>query len=164
MIIDLKRLFKDRDAKMDIDYSFSIEKVDIDGFYPFVSPVSAKGKLKNYAGSVELTVDLSYDFYMPCSRCMEETLTKQNLKVHHALVRENCEDMEDFYLTVEDSVDMDELLYQDIILNLPVKYICKDDCRGICSSCGANLNKENCSCEKGEVQNAFSSLKALLED
>lgn len=164
MIIDLKQLLKSKECKTEIDYSFSIKDEEIDGIKPFVSDVKAKGELRPYAGSLELQVELSYDFLMPCSRCMEETLSHKTLSVRHALVKEDCENDDDFYIQVENIVDLDELFFQEIILNLPIVYICKDDCRGICPKCGVNLNNKNCSCETGEVKTAFSGLKALLEN
>ncbi len=164
MIIDLKGFFRNKDSKLNIDYSFSLENEVIDGVKPFVSPILVKGDILGKSAAPELMLELNYDFLVPCNRCMEDSLAHVNLKVHHALVKEDMDDDDDFYVKVGDTLDLDELLYQEIILNLPVKIICNDNCRGICPTCGANLNLKNCNCDIGEPDSRFASLKDLLQN
>lgn len=163
MQINLKKLFLNEGASESFNYSFSMENVEVDGVKPFISPVLAKGQFRNYAGSVELEAQLEYDFSMPCHRCMEETLTHFDQSLKHALVRQLSEDDNDSYIQVEEVLDLDELFYADILLELPVKYICKEDCRGICPTCGINLNLNSCNCSKSHTDPRLDALKALLE-
>lgn len=166
MIINLKKFFSGDDVSIDIDYSFSIKDVEVDGCFPFVSPVRVKGKLTAFAGSAELEAVLEYDFSMPCNRCMEQTLTKFSQKVSHNLVRTlNSEEDSDSYIQVENElIDLDELLYSDIILELPVKYICKQDCKGLCPHCGVNLNKQSCHCSDNQTDPRLEILKKLIDN
>ena len=166
MRIDLKRFFSNEDVSQEINYSFELKDVEIDGYKPFVSPVKVKGVLRSFAGSAELDAELSYDFSMPCNRCMEETLKNCKLKVSHTLVRTlNNEADNDSYIQVENGpFDFDELFYSDIILELPVKYICKEDCKGICPKCGANLNYNSCNCSESQVDPRLEALKQLIDN
>lgn len=169
MRIILKKFFSGENVSQSVDYSFDLSHVEIDGAYPFISPVKAKGEIKSFAGSAELEVELSFDFQMPCHRCMEETLTKWNLKVSHTLVRSLSEEktnskLEDKYIEVENQeIDLDELFYADILLQLPVKYVCKEDCKGLCSMCGKNLNTETCNCSRSQIDPRLEVLKQLIE-
>lgn len=163
MQIDLTRFFKLDKEQMLLDHSFSMESVDVDGFKPFISPITVKGSISSHASSVELVADINYDFSMPCNRCMEEFSSHKTLTVKHLLVKKLCDAYDDRYVEVEDELDLEELIYSDIILDLPIKYICKDDCRGICPQCGANLNIDNCNCNKSEIDPRLEALKALLD-
>ncbi len=150
-------------AVLDIDYSFSLKEVEIDGYYPFVSDILAKGQLKPGIDSAKLRVELSYDFCMPCNRCMEDAFKKCETVVSHTLVTSLCEEDNLSYIQVEDELDLNELLYSDIILELPTKYICKEDCKGLCSQCGKNLNSESCDCKKNQLDPRLEALKSLIE-
>ena len=164
MQIGLKKFFSGEDLSQAVDYSFDLSQVEVDGFYPFISPVTVRGTLCSRAGSVLLEAQLSYDFSMPCNRCMEETLTHREVPVSHVLVRALQEDDGDSYIEVEgDSIDLDELFYADIMLELPSKYVCKEDCKGLCPSCGKNLNQGPCSCSESQIDPRLEVLKKLID-
>ena len=58
-------------------------------------------------------------------------------------------------------VEVDQLVAEQIFLALPVKVLCREDCRGICPGCGANLNEEACRCKAGSTQSPFAKLKLI---
>lgn len=57
-----------------------------------------------------------------------------------------------------DSVDLDELVREQILLALPSRNLCREDCKGLCQKCGANLNAGQCSCEQGETDPRWAAL------
>ena len=61
-------------------------------------------------------------------------------------------------------IDLTESIREDIILSLPQKILCKDECAGVCVQCGQNLNEKQCSCTKPEADNPFSALDSLKID
>jgi uncharacterized protein len=61
------------------------------------------------------------------------------------LVQEDSDDV--LYFSKEDNeIDLNSLFRELIFLEKQIKSICKDDCKGLCSNCGTNLNEGNCSC------------------
>jgi uncharacterized protein len=58
-------------------------------------------------------------------------------------------------------IDLGEDVRQYTILALPPKMLCGDDCAGLCPSCGTNLNKKTCQCQKEEVDSRWSGLQKL---
>lgn len=60
-----------------------------------------------------------------------------------------------------DAVDLDELVREQILLALPSRHLCREDCKGLCQKCGANLNESECSCEQGEVDPRWAALADL---
>jgi uncharacterized protein len=57
-----------------------------------------------------------------------------------------------------DSVDLDELVREQILLALPSRNLCREECSGLCQKCGANLNEGQCSCEQGETDPRWAAL------
>lgn len=57
-----------------------------------------------------------------------------------------------------DSVDLDQLVREQILLALPSRNLCSEDCKGLCQKCGANLNAGDCSCEQGETDPRWAAL------
>ena len=61
-------------------------------------------------------------------------------------------------------LNLDELLRQSILLALPVKPLCQDDCQGLCPHCGHNLNESACACQPEGVNPRLAALRHLLEE
>ena len=59
-------------------------------------------------------------------------------------------------------LDVDELVYSEILVNWPLRVLCKEDCKGLCSVCGANKNVENCSCLDYDVDVRLAKLRELF--
>ncbi len=58
-------------------------------------------------------------------------------------------------------IDVDQLVAEQIFLALPVKVLCSEECKGICTGCGANLNEEACRCKTDSIRSPFSKLKSI---
>ena len=59
-------------------------------------------------------------------------------------------------------LDLDELLTEDLLLDVPSKFLCSPDCKGLCPSCGKNLNHGDCDCQQDTVDPRLAILKELL--
>ena len=58
-------------------------------------------------------------------------------------------------------LDLDELMREQLLLSLPEKRLCKEDCAGLCPQCGANRNEVACGCERNPGDSPFAALAAL---
>ncbi len=72
--------------------------------------------------------------------------------------------LDDYIETPDFTLELDEVVISDIILHYPQKYLCKDDCRGLCPKCGKNLNEGDCGCDRTQVDSRLEILKQLMED
>jgi uncharacterized protein len=63
-----------------------------------------------------------------------------------------------------DAVDLDELVREQILLALPSRHLCREDCKGLCQKCGADLNRNQCSCEQGETDPRWAALADLKRE
>lgn len=88
---------------------------------------------------------------IPCDRCLENVSVDIPLQFKRKLDmkltdEERIHDLdESSYLTGMD-LDVDRLVYLEVLMNWPLKVLCKEDCKGICSQCGKNLNEGSCDC------------------
>jgi uncharacterized protein len=164
MIIDLESIFNVEGLSADLDYQIDMSGEELDGAFPFKTPVSVKGRVANSTGIVEINAEASYELTVACSRCARETVHKMNTEICHTLVRQVEDENNDDFLTVTDlRYDLDPLVREDILLSMPYKFLCADDCKGLCPKCGKNLNEGPCSC-KPETDPRLEALKQLLDN
>ena len=81
-----------------------------------------------------------------CDRCLAECERDYKYDFEHILVRSLNTDNDEYIVTESDSLDLDELVIMDILLQIPSKMLCKDDCKGLCPQCGTDLNYNECNC------------------
>ncbi|HEV2704811.1 MAG TPA: DUF177 domain-containing protein [Pyrinomonadaceae bacterium] len=77
--------------------------------------------------------------------------------------REIRGDEPDFSFYESGAVDIDELVREQLLLALPSRFRCGEECKGLCPHCGADLNRETCACEHKEIDPRWSALAALKE-
>ena len=110
---------------------------------------------------------------IPCDRCLEQVETKIPFEFKRKLdmkltVEERVNDLdESSYLTGYD-LDVDRLVYLEVLMSWPLKVLCKEDCKGICSRCGKNLNDGPCGCAEepkdprmAAISDIFSKFKEV---
>jgi uncharacterized protein len=122
----------------------------------------AKGKCVNYSGYIEFTADLFLEYTALCARCGEEFGGKGEMNITYpvAVKLENADRDQDEYLVPENGkLDLQSICISSVILNLPIKFLCGEDCRGICPDCGKNLNQEKCLCNRIKGDPRLEKLK-----
>lgn len=111
-------------------------------------------------GDVDLTVSI------PCSRCLEDVPTDIHFSVDKELELNgsevNDEEMEVTDYLIGLNLDIDKLIYGEILVNWPMKVLCKEDCKGICKVCGMNLNKGDCNCQRTELDPRMAAIQDVF--
>ena len=131
------------------------------------SPVVLKmlntgGKRLDLEGSTDLSLEI------PCDRCLGPVRKDIHLTFVRTLDLRDPEerDTEDFeeqpYLDGY-SLDVDQLVCDELILNLPMKVLCREDCKGICNRCGANLNYETCDCDTRSLDPRMAVIQDIFK-
>jgi uncharacterized protein len=99
-------------------------------------PVHVRAMASRITNAVSIDVSLNAVVYFTCGRCLEEykvELEKQ-LKLHYPVDKG------------EKEIDLGPDIREEIILGYPLQPLCRPDCKGICFTCGKNLNEGGCSC------------------
>lgn len=165
MVISLERLFSGECSEILLAETFDFSKEPVQGGFPFSAPVKLTGKIEAKAQVVSLNAEAEVRYQGQCDRCAREAERLYRVPVRHILVEElQNEDDEDAFILVENrQLDLRRLTLEDIYLFLPSKFLCTDDCKGICPQCGTNLNEASCNCKK-EVDPRLEALLSMLED
>lgn len=168
MIINLKKFLSSDNLAEKFDYEMKITDIEINGVNPFNEPVKVRAEMKSFVNtSVLLDLGLAFSIRVPCDRCAEPAEHEERLSLSHILVAElgDEEDEDGVYLLIgSEDLDLDEIVHSDIVLNLPSKFLCKENCKGLCPKCGKNLNLGDCGCSSKQIDSRFEILSQLLDD
>lgn len=106
---------------------------------------------------VKLSVKASVNLIMPCDRCLEDV--KVVIPVDSVIdmdldlsAEQRLENLDEQPYINGYELDVDCLISGEVLLNLPVKVLCSQDCKGICRVCGTNLNRCTCGCDENSSQ------------
>ncbi len=164
MILDLEPIFNNEGMVREFGYELDLSSQELSGFRPFVKPVKVSGQVSNKTGIVELEAIADFELDINCDRCAKEITVPVKTEINHTLVTHLNDETNDELLLIEDlRFDLDEIVTEDVFLNLPAKFLCKEDCKGVCFRCGKDLNSGSCSCEK-EIDPRLAALKQLLDN
>jgi uncharacterized protein len=164
MILDLEPIFNNEGMVREFDYELDFSAQELSGFKPFAKPVKVIGKVGNKTGIVELEAVADYELDINCDRCAKPITVPVKTEINHTLVTHLNDETNDELLLISDlRFDLDEIVTEDVFLNLPAKFLCSDDCKGMCFKCGKDLNSGSCSCEK-DIDPRLEALKQLLDN
>ena len=161
MLLDLRSVFETEGSKKEFSEELDEREYELFGTKPFVERISVRGEVTNRAGVVTLSVQVSFPLRVACDRCLEEFTRQYDYTFTHTLVRQLQDEWQD-YIQVEDGVlNLEELILSDLLLELPTKLLCKEDCKGLCPQCGCNLNHQSCDCNKAYHDPRWDVLNTL---
>ncbi len=142
------------------------------GAFKILSPVKGFLKIDKIGTEVSIKGLESADIEQQCSRCLNTFIT--NIKtqinvVYHPVVdigKEEHYELKGDELNTEfykgDVLNINDLLIEQMLLNIPMKPLCSFDCRGICPKCGGDLFSNQCNCVISEIDSRLAVLKQLL--
>lgn len=171
-MINLTQYWETEGKKETLTIPFPFEEVS---YYEETYPVAKKEEIsltfENVGkGKLRLLGEGQFELQLPCDRCLEDVPTTIAFSIERELYSpevELTEEQQDFQTCVEGyELDEEALLSEEIQMNWPQKILCKEDCKGICKSCGQNLNKGTCDCDTFvpdprmmQFQDIFNSIK-----
>lgn len=165
MTLDLKRIFATENSVLPINCSIDMSDLEFAGGFPLKKPVDVSGTVSNSAGVVSLLLTINYEFSAPCDRCGTDAVNKHTVVIDKLLADALERQESDTIIEVPGmKLDVDGLVYAEVVLNLPTKHLCRTDCKGICPHCGKNLNDGACGCSDNEIDPRLAALKDLLEN
>lgn len=146
MVIDVKKL--KRSGKESCSFHFDYEADDSAITLPdaeYSRPVSVNGTLTLGGNEVWAEGEIEYFISTKCSRCLDDVIFHNIVEFDETFSEDDNAD--GAYLYSRGLVDLTEMVNEKLLLSFPVSVLCKEDCKGICSGCGVNLNHENCKCK-----------------
>lgn len=165
MIIELKKIFLDEKETFRADTEIDFSDLEIHGTKPFDAPIHTSVFIHNKAGIVILEISVKFEYRFSCDRCTAASKQSFEKEYQHILVLSLSPESGDDYIEApEYRIELDDIVRDDIVLDLPSKLLCREDCKGLCSVCGKNLNEGACGCSKHEDDPRLAVLRQLLSD
>lgn len=163
MKLSLNDLIGSPGAVKPFSFSLDLRDLHIEQVESMGESFPVTGEVRNVAGALELTAEVQIAMVRLCDRCMEQISIEEVLSVsaHLAETLED-EDNPDIFLIEDGCIDVDEVITTAFILGLAQKVVCREDCQGLCTTCGANLNQGPCTC-KEEIDPRLAVLQQLLD-
>ena len=164
MLLQLRPLFMGEIFSMPIDTELDFSKESFQGGHPFETPVKVQGTVTASADVVMLRAEIVFTFAGECDRCLRRFERNYRLPLERILVDQLHDDENDeFILLQQYQLQLDELVLAEMMLELPYKSLCREDCRGLCPLCGKDLNDGLCGCQPETGDPRLQVLKQLIK-
>ena len=164
MLLGLSKIIHQPGGVVPFETSLDLSQMEFGGSTPLSEPVHAVGQVRNTAGVLVMTGELTTRLHGECDRCAKPVDRDFAVSLEAVLVRASeDEDFENPW-TFEldgDQADLDDILTTAVVLNMDSKLLCSEDCKGLCPKCGADLNLGPCDC-KPEVDPRLAVLQQFL--
>jgi uncharacterized protein len=127
--------------------------------YRIVSPVSLSFDIHKDKDKFHLVGRVKTTLEMPCSRCLQPHTANSGVGEHEI----EADDLDTAFYE-NDEIDLGQLMQEQFYLALPMKPLCREDCKGLCPNCGTNLNKATCDCHTQWEDPRLEALRALKKE
>ena len=171
MKINIERI-KKKETGYVLDFEYEIEETAKSGFKNILSAeeigyLGIVGEMKqDQTGLAFIGYAVRAEFCAVCARCNREVpwLIDFGGEKYIADKTDGKEDNDDYY-TLEHAniIDLHDFLTEFLALEVPMRYLCSENCMGLCHGCGKDLNTGECGCEKQGKNPAFNILDNFFE-
>ena len=162
MLLDLRELIANPVVRKPFRLELEEDRLDFPAVKAYLDPPLAEGVITNEAGILHLRGTITADMLCICDRCGQEFESTKETAVDAVLVEEESEDNPELFVLEGTEIDAQEVLSTCFILDMETKFLCREDCKGLCARCGRNLNLGPCGCGK-EIDPRFAVLEQLLD-
>ncbi len=153
-----------RDGEYFYQFNEPVEEIELE--IPFYNNFSAAVKLSKIHNQIILDAELSANANFECDRCA--SLFSKEVKANYKMVYlfssngEETDSLNITYLPVDsDKISLAGDFRDYLVLAIPMKKLCKDECKGLCYKCGKDLNEGECGCEKSQIDARWLPLNEL---
>jgi uncharacterized protein len=169
MIIDLSSIGT---TVKRIEVAFDPTEIDLDAEDAILTGrAEFSGETERVGGKAHVRGTVAADVTLDCTRCLEPVSRHLDVSFDDIFVDSRDEPDADEIevgedelaesLALDGKIDMAEVVREQILLAVPEQIFCSDDCKGLCSKCGANLNLIDCMCADDDIDPRWAALKSL---
>ena len=171
MLINLLDVLSDQHKTVEETVRLEMEEIRLQsGTYPIISKEPVLVNVEHIRGKeLLITAETRLSVMIPCERCLEDVKREFELNcVKHVDVglsdAELTEELDESIFIVGYHLDVDKLLFHEILSSWPTKVLCREDCKGLCNVCGQNLNTGSCNCEDTGLDPRMSVVRDLFKN
>ena len=140
--------------------------------FHIATPVAYALTVRKFDNLFTVSGPITFEALFTCGRCLKEFRESISMDMNIKLVPETetpkaseyelkNEDMDIYYYN-GDEIDLDPFIYEEVLLDMPSRPVCSEDCKGLCGICGKNKNFETCNCNEISHTLLGEKLKSFL--
>ncbi len=168
MIVDVSSVLKEFGGRVSFDGKAELAEINFSGSgYRFKEPLTVRGSVFNSGGgALALNADAAGVIITQCARCMKDIEVPIEFGISETLMRsdEDVPEDEDIIVFEGSAVELDEIVENNFIMNLEPRYLCREDCKGLCPVCGADLNEGECGCAGVDIDPRWAALADMIKN
>ena len=168
-MIDIAQLRLEPGVERSVEVPVAVPRIEIGGvdYTGPLSPPIARVDLTRLLSGLLLRLRLQTTITGPCHRCLEDAhvpvaIDAREYQADQPEVGAEAEEVCDYLQG--DELDVATWASDAIVLSMPHKILCREDCRGLCPSCGQDLNAGPCQCPPPEPDDRWGPLRGLVDD
>ena len=169
MLVNLTDIFSSEHKVEQKELVLDMDAVTIGGVsYDILTKEPVVLTLKNIGkGKALVQATTSFTMELACDRCLKPVKYSMEIEAEQEVVspdytEEMDEDSEQDNFMEGYQLKVDDLIYRDIVLNWPMKILCREDCKGICRICGKDLNTGECGCDTFVPSPGLAGIKEIF--
>ena len=164
MKIQISDIVSGKGRHKNIDYTFEMNPFEFEGdIIKPVSSCSVQGDISSKDNILLLNINIKVNLEMNCSRCLDTFIYPIDIDIEERFTNDSNSG-DEAIIVIDDVLDINEVVETSIISTLPIKRVCKTNCKGLCQTCGCNLNHGSCTCDKEDVDVRFEVLKGFFKN
>lgn len=146
MTVDFSPLLSEEKKEISFDYT-SADVIEDSGVF-FDGDAHVWGKAHNHGGYIRLELFADIPYVTQCARCAKELSRNAHICYETGVTAEDISDDNlDYEVLTDGKLDIDDIVRRSFILELPMTELCSENCLGLCSKCGKDLNEGACDCK-----------------
>lgn len=160
MIINVSELMKNKVSSKEVNVVLDLCNFD-DGneTIEITKAINFTGVIKSSEEDLILDGHVEGEIVLTCARCLEKFNYKLDLNFKET-ISTNSDDKDETIIFIDNSkLNIDDIIINNIIMLLPVKRLCREDCKGLCQLCGTNLNYSKCNCKDEDDDPRLAKLR-----
>jgi uncharacterized protein len=168
MKIDLNRLGRE---PLPFEFTISEKELEPEAEIRYPEDVRVTGSILQRSAQIEVSGEIEATPLIDCTRCLQPVEHKLKFPFEAVFVqpedfaadREREVQGDDLKVDIleDDSIDLNQIVREQLLLEMPTQLLCSEDCKGLCDRCGTNLNNGECRCKEDDIDPRWAALKNL---
>lgn len=171
MLISLSEIMTTKDKVVQIDAPIELESFNYQGTsYEFSHKEPVSLTITQFGDRrvlIEGSTNISLILF--CGRCLKELSYPMSIHIQKEVdfnlsSEERAEGLDETNYIIGYNLDVDTLIYDEILIGFPMRLLCREDCKGLCKNCGADLNVKSCDCDTLVYDPRMSVIRDIFEN
>ncbi|MCH5184765.1 MAG: DUF177 domain-containing protein [Oscillospiraceae bacterium] len=162
MVVDVSSILKESGGRIEISGEIPAPGEEFSGVR-FTEPIRISGSITNNGKTLKLSAHADCRASTECARCLKEIEIVFDFDFSEFLAQGEEQIDDEVYMFEHDSVDLTGIVIDNLSMNISGKYLCGEDCKGLCPKCGADLNETECGCDTETIDPRWAALADIMK-